>query len=224
MSQGDQLMEIKARRAATANTAAVEAARAKTSNTGARDMSYEDYDNDVNYNPMLNSNSAEYVHNLDTSDMTEMNEDRWKLGGGLQTEGYEHRRAGRDADGTIDLVKDPTKELMPILYALKKNCESYNIKLTDVFMEAGGSSYGTISTTRFQSALVFALHRMNLSEETLAALAAHYGCGDKALPGSAKARIMTHDSASWRDLCEDVENAVEVGEPYPFAYGGPPDL
>jgi len=214
LTQGDHLMAAKASRQASGNH-------------GARDPNYALYDNDDdNSDPALNSSSAAYFHNLDTSHLRELHEDRWKLGGGIDAGPAVGLHAGRtrDTDGTIDRVKDPPKELLPLLHALRVNCSSYNIELPSVFLEAGGSRYGTIPTTRFRSALVVALHRMNLSEETLTALASAYGCGTPIATRSAYSRIASFDSVAWADFCEDVEKAQDVSsEPYPYP-GGPASL
>jgi hypothetical protein len=185
------------------------------------------YDNDANFNPELNSQNAAYFHNLDTSHIAEFNEDRWRCGGGIDVgkpaTGI-HAGRTRDTDGTIDRVKDPPKELLPLLYALRVSCSSYNIDLNSVFEEAGGSKYGTIPTTRFCSALTVALHRMNLTEQTLRALADAYGCGEPIAERSRYSRLASHDSVAWKDLCEDVGKAVDVSNaPYPYP-GGPATL
>ena len=218
LTQGDHLMAAKA-------------ARQTAGNTGARGVDYDKYDNDANFDARLNSQDAEYFRNVSADDYAEMTVDRWKSGGGIDAGdcdkpggmGGIHVGRKRDVDGTIDRVKDPPKELLPVLYAIRAQCSSYNIDLHGVFEEAGGTAYGLIATTRFQSALVVALHRMNLDEQTLAALVDAYGCGNQVPTRSAYARLHAFDNVAWKDLCEDVGKA-EPDQPYNFPYGGPPPL
>lgn len=45
-----------------------------------------------------------------------------------------HQGKARDADGTVDRIDDSVaKDLMPLLYTLKKRCEAENIDLPSVF-------------------------------------------------------------------------------------------
>lgn len=215
-TQGDHLMAAKAAR--------------QGGNTGGRDTSYEDYDNDANYDATLNNQSAEYFRNVDTDDFAEMTVDRWKMGGGIDV-GDSDKPGGigawktgqRDVDGTIDRVKDPPKELLPVLYNIQASCASYNIDLHEVFVEAGGSQYGTMPTTRFCSALTVALHRVNLTEEVLTAIVDAYGCGDAVDPRSRYHALSRFQMVAWKDFCEDVGKAQQ-DQPYPYPYGGPPQL
>lgn len=167
-----------------------------TGNHGQRDTSYEDYDNDANYDPTLNSQSAEYFRNIDTDDFAEMTVDRWKMGGGIQV-GDNDKPGGlgifasgktRDDDGTIDRVRDPPKELLPLLYKLRCQANSYNIALEEAFVAAGGTHYGTIPTTKFGSCLVVTFHRAGLTEEDISALVNAYGIGNREPERHAKSR------------------------------------
>ncbi len=203
-----------------------------TGNTGARDSTYYLYDNDAdNFDATLNSSSAEYFRNADDGGVT-FGENRWATGGGIDVGksdkpgGHVQDARSRDTDGTIDRVKDPPKELLPVLYAIRANCASYNIDLHEYFQDAGGSAYGTIATTKFCSSLVVGIHRLDLTEETLAAIVEAYGCGTPIDPRSAYHKISRFETVAWKDFCEDVGKAVDVsGKPHPnhpFPYGGPP--
>ena len=178
------------------------------------------FDNDAdNFDPTLNSSSAEYFRNNDTAHSATMNEDRWKSGGGIQGEDsgkigggglFSTAEKTRDADGTIDRVKDPPKELLPLLYRIRTMQAGYNIKLEDTFVDAGGTAYGTIAATRFGSTLVNAFPRAGLTNEELSALAEHYGVGNRERATNAKAKVMPYEYCSWMDLCEDVNGAKDV--------------
>ena len=128
-----------------------------------------------------------------------------------------------DVDGTVDRVRDPPKELLPVLYTIKAQCEAYNVDLHGVFQEAGGTGFGMMPTTRFCSALVVAMNRLDLDEQTLTALADAYGCGEAIPPHSRHYRVARFGSVAWKDFCEDVAKA-EADQPYPYPYGGPPQL
>ena len=217
LTQGDHLMAAKASRQSSAD------------NTGPRDTNYHLYDNDANFDPRLSSNSAEYVRNIDTDNSAEMTVDRWQTGGGIDVGdsvnfkpgGFKQDERSRDDDGTIDRVKDPPKALLPLLYAIKAQCEAYNVDLHGAFVDGGGTRFGMISTTRFCSVLVSALNRMNLDEDACAALVAAYGCGCQVDERSRRFQISKHESCAWKDLCEDVGKA-EPDKPYDYPYGGPP--
>ena len=187
-----------------------------------RDASYEDYDNDANFDPTLSNQDAAYFSNF----VEENPEDRWASGGGIQAGEAKGIHAGRtrDTDGTVDRVKDPPKDLLPLLYAAKMMCSAYNIDLHGVFQEAGGTTFGTMTPTKFGSALIFALHRMNISEELLARIIHAYGCGAETPKRSAMAKMAPFEAVAWHDFVEDVEKAVDV-DPTPFTHpGGPPPL
>ena len=184
---------------------------------------YETADNDANFNSALNSNDAAYFENYVETE--EEKRDRWKLGGGIQDElGRGNKLGGksRDADGTIDRVRDPPKELLPTLFAVKMQSEAYNVDLIGTFMDAGGSGFGTIPTTKFSSALVVALNRFPLTEAVLLDIITAYGCGEPAPAGSAKARLHPFEAVAWKDFCEDVEKAEDVAGVSGQYPGGPP--
>ena len=192
----------------------------------ARDVNYDAYDNDANFDSTLNSvdDPEAYVHNRSWSQQ-EL-DDRWKQGGGVDSGEAKGIHAGRnrDIDGTVDRVKDPPKDLLPLLYAVKMMCSSYNIDLHGIFHDAGGTAFGIISPTKFVSALTVGLHRMPISEALLFRILTVYGCGDPAPANSAQAKIAPFDAVAWHDFVEDVGNAVDVSDK-PFTYpGGPPPL
>ena len=200
--------------------------------TGPRFPGDDEYDNDASFDPTLNSNSLEYFMN--PSDDEAYGEDRWKTGGGVDTGEAVGLHAGRsrDTDGSVDRVRDPPPELLPLLYHVKMQCSSNNVDLYAVFDSAGGSAYGTIPTTKFCSALVVALSRMPLTEVILADVVKAYGCGAQTPAGSVWTgksweRKMVFECIAWQDFCEDVEKAVDVADtPTRGARrpGGPPPL
>ena len=149
-------------------------------------------------------------------------DDRWKLGGGI--EGKDPTKVGggggkyaldggktRDADGTIDRVKDPPKELLPFLYAVKMQCSAYNISIDQVFEAAGGTAYGVIPATKFQSALVVTFHRLEIKEDLLHEICNAYGTGYEAPEGSKRSIAARYEAVAWKDFCEDV-NKVRPSE------------
>ena len=97
----------------------------------------DSYDNDASFDQFLNSNSAAYFQNPE--DKEAYGENRWKSGGGVNTGGARGIQAlgkSRDEDGTVDRVRDPPQELLPLLYACMQ-CSSYNIDLYDTLQAAG---------------------------------------------------------------------------------------
>ena len=125
-----------------------------------------------------------------------MTVDRWKTGGGIQI-GDSDKPGGmgifgdgkqRDDDGTVDRVRDPPRELLPLLYRLRCHAEGYNIKLIDAFVDAGGTHFGTIPTTKFGSCLVVTFHRAGLTEAEILSLIEAYGIGAREPERSAKSR------------------------------------
>jgi len=117
----------------------------------------------------------------------------------------------RDADGTIDRVDDSVMEkLMPILWVIKERCRVEHIDLESIFMEAGGSHFGTIKRQNFQSTLVNNFQRYKFEEETLIALVMSYGCGYQH-PGNPILNIPPlYEHVGWKDFCEDVGKAVDT--------------
>lgn len=188
----------------------------------ARDTNYDDYDNDANFHSELNSidNPEAYVHNRTWS--AQELQDRWQQGGGIDTGGKGKTGAmsgkSRDEDGTIDRVRDPPKELLPLLYAMRMSCEAYHIgSLEDAMLAAGGTHYGVIPTTKFGSCIATLFPRLGLTEENLLALVTAYGCGDKVPERSHRAKLQPFDMCAWADFAEDVQKAVDP-------YAGSADL
>ena len=177
-----------------------------------RDASYEDYDNDANFDPTLSNQDAAYVSNVEWS--AKDLEDRWKQGGGIDTggKGKTGVMSGktRDEDGTIDRVRDPPKELLPLLYAMRCSCEAYNIgNLEDAMLAAGGTHYGVIPTTKFASCITTLFPRLGITEESVLLLVTTYGCGDKVPERSSRAKLQPFDMCAWADFAEDVQKAVD---------------
>ena len=124
----------------------------------------------------------------------------------------------RDEDGTIDRVRDPPKELLPLLYAMRMSCEAYHIgSLEDAMLAAGGTHYGVIPTTKFGSCIATLFPRLGLTEENMLALVTAYGCGDKVPERSHRAKLQPFDMCAWADFAEDVQKAVDP-------YAGSADL
>ena len=88
-----------------------------------------------------------------------------------------------------------------------QRAKPYNVNLLECFFDAGGSRFGTIPTTKFGSALVHALSRLNLSVEMITSLVDHYGCGDPVDKRSAYSRLAQFEQVAFMDLCEDVDKA-----------------
>lgn len=187
----------------------------------ARDADYDKYDNDANFHSELNSQSAEYFMNPDGSKA--YGEDRWRTGGGIDAGPAVGLHAGRtrDTDGTVDRVKDPPKELLPVLYSIKMQASAYNISLDAIFEAAGGDARGTIPATKFASTLSFAFQRMDLTEQIVHDLLIAYGCGERAPPGSAKEQVAPYECVAWKDFIEDVTKVQDPFIDYPSKPGGP---
>lgn len=158
------------------------------------------------------------MHNFDSDNAAEMTVDRWKSGGGIQV-GDNDKPGGlgilsqgkmRDEDGTVDRVRDPPPELWPLLYKLKCQCNAYNIAIHEAFVDAGGTHYGTIPTTKFGSCLVVTFHRAGLTEDDISSLVEHYGIGNREPARHAKSRFMPYECCAWKDVCEDIEKAVDL--------------
>ena len=143
---------------------------------------------------------------------------RWMTGGGIQTGecdkpgglGIFAQGKTRDDDGTVDRVRDPPRELLPLLYKLRCQASAYNVDLEGAFVQAGGSSYGTIPTTKFGSCLVVTFHRAGLTEGDIFALIEAYGIGNREPERHAKSKVMPYECCAWKDLCEDVEKAPDI--------------
>ena len=147
-----------------------------------------------------------------------MTVDRWKSGGGIQV-GDNDKPGGlgilsqgkmRDEDGTVDRVRDPPRELWPLLYKLRCQCNAYNVDIHEAFVDAGGTQYGTIPSTKFGSCLVITFHRAGLTEADISSLVEHYGIGNREPERHAKSKFMPYECCAWKDVCEDIEKAVDI--------------
>ena len=120
-----------------------------------------------------------------------------KIGSGGLTDA--HGVKNRDDDGTVDRVRDPPAELLPVLFVMKKHVQAYNLDLPSIFKEAGATYYGTIPLARFMSALVVNFHRLEIPNEALDLIAETYGTGSLSLGGGQRKEVKaTHDSAAWK--------------------------
>ena len=109
--------------------------------------------------------------------------------------------ANRDADGTIDRSPPPTPEVCKVLKELKRAIDRYGIDMTSEFRTQGGTQYGTISKSRFNSIITttFGLEKDFLwTDEKLAILSTHYGTGATDLNLKGKKQV------AWMDVCEDL--------------------
>jgi len=109
----------------------------------------------------------------------------------------------RDADGTVDRVRDPPAALKPVLAAIKEKCSVENVDLIDVFTSAGASQFGTLQTARFVSALTVSFPRFRIEQEIFDAIVDAYGIGMKNPVGQS-------ESIAWMDFCEDVRDAIDT--------------
>lgn len=122
-----------------------------------------------------------------------------------------HSGKARDADGTIDRIDDSVSiKLMPLLYTLKRRCESENIELSSIFSEAGGTHFGTIKRQNFLSALRECFKRLLLEESTLQAIVDAYGCGYKHPGVPSRGEPPQYESVGWKDFCEDVSKSYDT--------------
>lgn len=85
----------------------------------------------------------------------------------------------RDLDGSVDRIPPPPDSMWPLLYAIQLKCQDENINLEGVMEEGGGTHYGMMKRTQFESTLKTNLPRYHITEETYAAIRNHYGCGYK---------------------------------------------
>ncbi|KAL1522063.1 hypothetical protein AB1Y20_021707 [Prymnesium parvum] len=111
----------------------------------------------------------------------------------------------RDDDGTIDRVRDPPEELLPVLAAIKEKCLVERIDIHSVFAEAGASPFGVLATTKFVSSLCVNLPRFLIDAEVFDAIIDAYGVGYRNPVG-------IWESIAWLDFCEDVRNATDTTE------------
>lgn len=106
----------------------------------------------------------------------------------------------RDADGSIDRVRDPPKSLLPMLKKIKRHMDIENIDMEGILYNQGGTKYGTMNKTRFNSVLRdVMLHVHVFSDKELFEIDAAYGTGaeDLIFPG-------TYEQIAWMDFCEDL--------------------
>ena len=105
----------------------------------------------------------------------------------------------RDADGSIDRVRDPPEELKPLLKKIKRVIDERNIDIHNVLSEQGGTRYGTMSKQRFNSSIVILFEKdLIFSEADLFGLDAAYGTGSVDLHNK------NNQSIAWMDFVEDI--------------------
>ena len=106
----------------------------------------------------------------------------------------------RDEEG-IDRVPDPPDSLKPYLKAFKTMARGEGIDMELMMLSAGGTRYGTIAKTAFQSQLTSYFKRFTFSEQLLFSLCHAYGTGAEDIFNGG------FESIAWRDFVEDVEKA-----------------
>jgi len=106
----------------------------------------------------------------------------------------------RDADGTIDRVRDPPESLKPLLKKIKRVIDLELIDIHTLLKEQGATPYGTFNKTRFNSCLTIIFKSSIIfSHEDLFAIDSAYGTGapDLQEPG-------TYEHIAWMDFVEDI--------------------
>jgi len=132
--------------------------------------------------------------------MALMNNHELLMAGSTQDFDGLHRGGNRDADGTVDRVRDPPKELLPLLKKIKRVIDMELIDIHQVLKEQGATPYGTFMKSRFNSTLTIIFKSTIIfSHEDLFALDSAYGTGapDLQEPG-------TFEYIAWLDFVEDI--------------------
>jgi len=111
----------------------------------------------------------------------------------------------RDEDGTVDRVRDPPPELLPVLAAIREKAKCERVDIVGAFTEAGASPFGTMATPRFISALSVNFPRFSIEQAIFDLIVDSYGIGFQA-PN------VGWESIAWMDFCEDVNKAVDNTE------------
>jgi len=106
----------------------------------------------------------------------------------------------RDEEG-IDRVPDPPDSLKPYLKFFKTMARGEGIDMELMMLSAGGTRYGTISKTAFQSQLTSYFKRFTFSDQLLFSLCHAYGTGAEDIFNAG------YELVAWRDFVEDVEKA-----------------
>jgi len=106
----------------------------------------------------------------------------------------------RDEEG-IDRVPDPPEALKPYLKFFKTMARGEGIDLELMMLSAGGTRYGTISKTAFQSQLTSYFKRFTFSDQLLFSLCHAYGTGAEDIFNGG------YELVAWRDFVEDIEKA-----------------
>ena len=106
----------------------------------------------------------------------------------------------RDEEG-IDRVPDPPDSLKPYLKFFKTMARGEGIDMELMMLGAGGTRYGTISKTAFQSQLTSYFKRFTFSDQLLFSLCHAYGTGAEDIFNGG------YELVAWRDFVEDVEKA-----------------
>jgi len=138
---------------------------------------------------------------MSAEDMLKLMNDRNLLMGGA-VKGSVMQGNNRDADGTIDRVRDPPESLKPLLKLIKRFIEESNLDIHNVLKDQGGTQYGTMSTNRFNSTITIVFEKNKIfSEEELVALNNAYGTG---APDNHRKGCFEY--IAWMDFCEDLGN------------------
>ena len=91
--------------------------------------------------------------------------------------------ATRDEEG-IDRVPDPPDSLKPYLKAFKTMARGEGIDMELMMLSAGGTRYGTIAKTAFQSQLTSYFKRFTFSEQLGDGTAGSFAAGRQRLTWS----------------------------------------
>ena len=151
---------------------------------------------------------------MSSADLMAMMNDHSLLKGG-SIKGSLLQGNNRDADGTIDRVRDPPKELLPLLKKIKRLMDMENVDLHCVFENQGGTKYGTMVKTRFVSTLRDLMLKVHFfTEAEIHEVCKAYGTGgdDLHCPGE-------KESMAWMDFVED---CVKMDASFMPAHLAPP--
>ena len=111
--------------------------------------------------------------------------------------------AGRDDDGTIDLVPDPPEAMKKWLLVLKLKNKQAGIDMYETFRGQGAHPNGQWAKGQFTLALMGLYKEFSFTQHLLFSFAANYGCGENH-PAGGKTHV------AWKDFIEDVNAQSEA--------------
>jgi len=146
--------------------------------------------------------ASERAANMSADAMLALMNNRELLMGGT-IKGSTMSGNNRDADGSVDRVRDPPESLKPLLKKIKRVIDLELIDLHTLLKEQGATPYGTMIKSRFNSVLtVIFKSSIIFSHEDLFALDSAYGTGAIDLQDSDLGA--TYEYIAWMDFCEDI--------------------